>query len=77
MVGVRGSVFPGRPSDRPRRVVEPELDMNRLRRQQPLGAIGRLLETLRHLWPRAADSARPPMRSVDRELAEEWPPNER
>jgi hypothetical protein len=51
--------------------------MNRLRRQHPFGAIGRLLETLRRLWPKAVDSAGPPMRSVDRELADEWPPNER
>ena len=77
MVGVRGLVFPERPSNRPRRVVEPELDMNRLRPQHPLGMLGKLLETLRRLLPGAADSARPPMRSVDRELADEWPSNER
>ena len=77
MLGVRGSVFTDKLSDRPRRVVEPELDMTRLRRQRPLGFLGRLLETVRDLWPRAAKSARPPMRSVDRELADEWPPNER
>ena len=76
-MGVRGLVFPERPSNRPRRVVEPELDMNRLRSQHPLGMLGKLLETLRHLLQGTTGSARPPMRSVDRELADEWPSHER
>jgi len=58
-----------------RRVVEPDLDMNRLaERSSPAG---RIFEWLRWLMPLSRSVIGPPRRSVERELEETWPSNER
>lgn len=76
MAVVRSFVFPEHSSERPRQVVEPELDMHRENlRESP--AVGRLRELLRWLMPGSHAIARPPMRSVARELEEVWPSGER
>ena len=61
--------------ERTQRVVEPELDMNRLRPRQRSG-----FEQLRQ-WLRqmlfGVGGTRSPMRSIGRELEEVWPSGER
>ena len=76
MAVVRGFSYTEPGSDRPARVIEPEMDMNRQRPQQ-LPAFSRLCELLRWLLPGAHNMVRSPMRSVARELEEAWPSNER
>ncbi len=56
-------------------VVEPELDMNRIRPRQ--SALSRLFEILRWLTPAGHQVVGPPRRSVGRELEEAWPSGER
>jgi hypothetical protein len=73
---VRDFVFADRLPDRPQRVVEPELDMNRERSQQ-WTAVNALRELLRWLLPGADKAVRPPMRSVAREIEEAWPSGDR
>jgi hypothetical protein len=74
---MRGFIFLDRTRyDRPRQVIEPELDMDRLRSQQ-LPTIGRLRELMRWLLPSEHGRVRPPMRSIARELEEVWPSGER
>jgi hypothetical protein len=53
------------------RVVEPELDMNRMR-PRPSG-LGRLIEMFRRLTPTGRDVVGSPRRSIGRELEEAWP----
>jgi hypothetical protein len=67
----RSVIFPGRIAERPRRVIEPELDMNR-RRPQPSAAGSLIRELMRWLSP-GTQMVGAPMRSVDRELEEIWP----
>ena len=76
MAVVRSFVFPERGSERPRQVVEPELDMHRQNpRQSP--AVGRLRELMRWLMPGSHSIGRSPMRSIARELEEVWPSGDR
>ena len=75
MAVVRGFIYTEPGSNRPARVVEPEMDMNRLRPQQS-SAVSRLRELMRWLLPGAHNTVRPPMRSVARELEEAWPSSE-
>jgi hypothetical protein len=53
------------------RIVEPELDMNRERRQPPI-LISRISAIVRWLLPES-HKVGPPMRSVARELEESFP----
>jgi hypothetical protein len=77
-VGVmRGFAFLERTRyDRPQQVIEPELDMDRLRPQQ-LPTMGKLRGLMRWLLPSEHGRVRPPMRSIERELEEVWPSGER
>jgi hypothetical protein len=59
----------------PGRVVEHELDMNRMG-SQPSVAASRLREWLRWLMP-GTHAVGAPMRSVDRELEDVWPSGSR
>lgn len=68
--------FNDRSPDRAKRVVEPELDMNRLRPDDSSWA-GYLREVLRWLLPGTTHAAKAPKRSIGRELEEEWPSSER
>ena len=76
MAVVRSFVFPERISERQGRVVEPELDMRRAN-AEPSPAAGLLRELLRWLMPGSHSTARPPMRSIARELEEVWPSGDR
>lgn len=76
MAVVRGFILTEPESGRTVRVVEPEMDMNRLQPQQS-PAVGRLRDLIRWLLPGAHNVVRPAMRSVARELEEAWPSNER
>jgi hypothetical protein len=72
---VRGLVFPARIANPSGRVIEPELDMNRLpSRQSPARSMWR--ELLRKLLPGGGSLVRPPMRSIAREIEEAWPSGE-
>ncbi len=55
--------------DNSARVVEPELDMQRMADGRPGAIVGRIREVMRWLMP-APRSTEPPMRSIDRELWE-------
>jgi hypothetical protein len=55
--------------DHSARVVEPELDMQRMAHGQPSAIMGRIREVIRWLTPTSRSTA-PPMRSIDRELWE-------
>ena len=57
------------------RVVEPELDMNRL--GQPQASVMERMRALFHWLVPGASAVGSPMRSVDRELEEAWPSRER
>ena len=76
MAVVRSFVFSERVSERPGQVVEPELDMRRAT-AEPSQTAGFLRELLRWLMPGSHSIARPPMRSVARELEEVWPSGDR
>lgn len=76
MAVVRSFVFSERVPQRPAQVVEPELDMRRAT-APPSPAAGWLRELLRWLIPGSYSIARPPMRSVARELEEVWPSGDR
>lgn len=68
----RFSFAPGAPGSRARgRIVEPELDMNRERRQPPV-FISRISAIVRWLLPESRKVG-PPRRSVARELEEIFP----
>ena len=78
MAVVRGFILPVRPVqvERPiHRIVEPELDMHRLRPQQP-AAISLFRELMRKLMPAGQWAVRSPMRSIAREIEEIWPSGE-
>lgn len=75
MAVVRGVILPSRIGNPVQRVVEPELDMERLGRRQ-LAAINILRELMRKLIPAGQREARSPMRSIAREIEEAWPSNE-
>jgi hypothetical protein len=67
--------FNDKPSDRVKRVVEPELDMHRVRPEDSSWA--RYLRDIVHwLFPTAATAANA-RRSVARALEEDWPTAER
>ena len=71
----QGFIFPGGLTDQPRRVVEPELDMSRLR-PQPSAAVSRMRGLMRWLIPSMGVTAAP-MRSIAREIEEAFPSGER
>jgi hypothetical protein len=58
------------------RVVEHELDMNRLGTSPPL-ALAKIRQLMRWLMPGSHAVAGAPMRSVDRELEDVWPSGNR
>ena len=71
----QGVVFPARIVNPARRVVEPELDMHRLRpRQSPTASIFR--DFVRKLLPAGQSPVHAPMRSIAREIEEAWPSGE-
>jgi len=72
---VRGVVFQNRIANPVQRVIEPELDMDRLRRRQ-LPAVNIFRELMRKLVPAGQWVMRSPMRSIAREIEEAWPSNE-
>jgi hypothetical protein len=75
VVVVRGDVFQNRIANPLRRVIEPELDMDRLRRRR-LSAVNVLRELMRKLVPSGQWAVRSPMRSIAREIEEAWPSSE-
>jgi len=72
---VRDFTLPDRERAQFVRVVEPELDMKRMRPRP--SALGRLIEMLRWLTPMSREVVGPPRRSVGRELEEAWPSTEK
>jgi len=72
---VRDVVFQNRIANPVQRVIEPELDMDRLRRRQ-LPAVNIFRELMRKLVPAGQWVMRSPMRSIAREIEEAWPSNE-
>jgi hypothetical protein len=72
---VRGVILPSRIVNPVQRVVEPELDMERLGRRQ-LAAVNLIRELMRKLVPTAQRPVRSPMRSIAREIEEAWPSND-
>jgi hypothetical protein len=72
---VRDFVFIDQVRER-RRVVEPELDMNRFRPSK-LSGFNLVRDWLWRCLPGTGTSLRSPMRSVARELEEVWPSSER
>jgi len=68
---VRDFALPDRETGHFERVVEPELDMHRIRPRT--SALGRILDMLRWLTPIDRAVVGPPRRSVGRELEEAWP----
>jgi hypothetical protein len=72
---VRGVVFQNRIANPVQRVIEPELDMDRLRRTR-LSAVAILRELMRKLVPAGQWVVRSPMRSIAREIEEAWPSSE-
>jgi hypothetical protein len=75
VAGVRGVVFQNRITNAVQRVIEPELDMDRLRHRR-LYAVALLREVMRKLVPTGQSAVCSPMRSVARELEEVWPSRE-
>jgi hypothetical protein len=73
---MRDVVFQNRIANPVQRVIEPELDMDRLRRKQP-PAVAILRELMRKLVPASQWVVRSPMRSIAREIEEVWPSSER
>ncbi|MGH7934374.1 MAG: hypothetical protein ACREQN_14605 [Candidatus Binataceae bacterium] len=71
MAVVRSFILSGGLGGAPARVVEPELDMNRLR-PRPSAAGSWMRELMRWLMPNG-HAVGAPMRSIDRELEEAWP----
>jgi hypothetical protein len=57
------------------RVIEAELDMNRLARRPSTG--GRILDLWRWLMPLGRNGVGTPKRSIERELEEAWPSSDR
>ena len=57
------------------RVVEPELDMDRLGRRR-FGAVNVFLGLVRKLLPPGQWAVHSPMRSIAREIEEAWPSSE-
>ena len=71
----QGFIFPSGLTDQPKRVVEPELDMSRLR-PQPSATVLRIRGLMRWLIPSLGVTAAP-MRSIAREIEEAFPSGER
>jgi len=71
---VRSAVFPVRIAPPGARVVEPEIDMDRLNPRESAPSI--LRDLIRKLLPATHRLVRPPMRSVAREIEEFWPSRE-
>jgi hypothetical protein len=72
---VKRGMVPTRVADSVRRVVEPELDMNRSQPRQ-LASAGIFRQLLEKLMPGGQWAMRSPMRSIARELEEVWPSRE-
>jgi hypothetical protein len=60
---------------RVQRVVEPELDMDRLRPRQA-STVGVFRQLLQKIMPVGQWAVRSPMRSIAREIEEVWPSSE-
>jgi hypothetical protein len=75
VAGVRGVIPSSRTANAVGRIVEPELDMQRLGRKQQV-ALNVLRELLRRLVPAGERAVRSPMRSIAREIEEAWPSDE-
>ena len=75
MAAARGDMLPARIANPIQRVVEPELDMDRLRRRQ-LPAVNIFRELMRKLVPVGQWALRSPMRSIAREIEDAWPSSE-
>ena len=75
MAVMRSFVFQNRIANPVRHVIEPELDMDRLRRRQR-PAVYIFRELMRKLVPAGQWVMRSPMRSIAREIEEVWPSNE-
>ena len=75
MAVVRSSILPIRIATPAPRIVEPELDMDRLGRQ-PLAAVSIIRELIGKLVPTGPWVMRSPMRSIAREIEEVWPSTE-
>lgn len=75
MAMVRGIFSPDRIVSAGKRVVEPELDMERPGPKQ-LTAADIVRELIRKLLPGAQQAVRSPMRSIAREIEEAWPARE-
>lgn len=76
MAVARAFIPSGRMSNRTRgRVVEHELDMNRIG-PQPSATVSKLRGLMRWLMP-GTHPVGPPMRSIDRELEDVWPSGSR
>jgi hypothetical protein len=72
---VKRAIVPTRIPDSAQRVVEPELDMNRLQPRQPV-TVAVFRQLLQKLVPSGKWAVRSPMRSIARELEEVWPSRE-
>jgi len=68
-------MLPARIANPVQRVIEPELDMDRLRRRQSPG-VNIFRELMRKLVPVGQWALRSPMRSIAREIEEAWPARE-
>jgi hypothetical protein len=75
VVVVRGVIFQNLIANSVQRVIEPELDMDRLRQRQ-LPAVNILRELMRKLVPSGQWAVHSPMRSIAREIEEAWPSSE-
>lgn len=71
-MAVRDVIWTTRIVTRVHRVIEPELDMARLRGRQP-PAVNIFRQLIRKLVPAGQSSVHSPMRSIARELEEAWP----
>ena len=74
MAVVRAAVFHNRTANQVGGVIEPELDLNRLRPKRLSAGIFR--ELMRKLVPAGQWEVRSPMRSIAREIEEAWPSRE-
>jgi hypothetical protein len=72
---VKGVSLPTRFANTVRRVVEPELDMDRFRRT-PFSGVTMLRHLMQKLIPTRQWTVHSPMRSIARELEEVWPSSE-
>ncbi|MBV8775093.1 MAG: hypothetical protein JO166_22580 [Deltaproteobacteria bacterium] len=75
MAVVKRVILQTKIADSVQRVVEPELDMDRMQSRQP-PTVGVFRQLLQKLVPAGQSSVRSPMRSIAREIEEVWPSRE-